>query len=83
MVVFYRVADGVKFTFKLGSNAEECIVALVTAGMRGLLGQHLFQVVVENPAKLTEQLKKETNHQLSHWGIHVEMISVKGKNANI
>lgn len=76
------MADGVKFTYKLGSSAEECIIAMTTAGMRGLLGQHLFQVVVEHPAKLTEQLKKETNRQLWHWGIYVEMISVKGKKCN-
>lgn len=81
MVVFYRVADGVKFTYKLGSSAEDCIVSIATAGMRGLLGQHLFQVVVENPAKLTEQLKQEVNRQLWQWGIYVEMVSVKGTNA--
>ena len=83
--VYYRTVDPYKLVYKLGNRLHEIksfIGEISYSAMRTIVGEHIFQELLEDRAKIAENLEKYVKNQVATWGLYIENIFIKGIHNN-
>lgn len=81
-VVYYRAINPYKLVYKLNnstSKMREFITEISYSALRSVIGENIFQELLEHRAKLAGQLEEYVKEKVYPWGLYIENIFIKGK----
>jgi erythrocyte band 7 integral membrane protein len=80
-VVYYRAINPYKLVYKLRNDTQqirEFIKEISYSALRSVMGENVFQELLENRAKVASQLEEFVKEKVYPWGLYIENIFIKG-----
>lgn len=84
-VVYYRAINPHKLVYKLRNNTSqirEFIKEISYSALRSVIGENIFQELLEHRAKLAHQLEDYVKEKVYPWGLYIENIFIKGTSSH-
>ena len=79
VVLFYRVVDSLKVAYRMGStHVEEGVKEIAVGLLRSMVGENNLQSVIESRNLVSIKFTQQMNQMMNHWGVHIEVTSIKG-----
>ena len=81
-IVYYRAINPYKLVYKLRNDQaqiREFIKEISYAALRSVVGENLFQELLEHRARIAHQLEEFVKEKVYPWGLYIENIFIKGK----
>lgn len=80
-VVYYRAINPYKLVYKLRNDTQqirEFIKEISYSALRSVMGENIFQELLEHRAKVAAQLEEFVKEKVYPWGLYIENIFIKG-----